>query len=78
MRKPEVQVGNCDSTTKINCKDVLKFLSGAFFVTAGAFHLRQYLTLLRRLMSVFGPLALSDRAGDSRFAMLLCAIGHPY
>lgn len=36
MRKPEVQIGNCGSIMKINWKDVLKFLSGAFFVTAGA------------------------------------------
>jgi len=35
-RKPEVQIGNCGSIMKINWKDVLKFLSGAFFVTAGA------------------------------------------
>ncbi len=36
MRKLEVQIGNSGLIMKINWKDVLKFLSGAFFVTAGA------------------------------------------
>jgi hypothetical protein len=36
MRKPEVQIGNFGLIMKIHWKEVLKFLSGAFFVTAGA------------------------------------------
>jgi hypothetical protein len=36
MRMPEVRIGNYGLIVKINWKDVLKFLSGAFFVTAGA------------------------------------------
>jgi hypothetical protein len=36
MRETDVQIGNRGLIMKINWKDVLKFLSGAFFVTAGA------------------------------------------